>query len=366
MEESQSVTLRARNSYLDFVKGVAILLVLWGHCIQYGMAGAGDFFENPLFKIIYSFHMPLFMIVSGYLFFYSLRNKTLIKTVWSRVCSLGMPILVWGCFPRLISAIISFSRGNEKVYMSNIIKIAYEVTIRGCTSFWFLWSVLLISIIVAFGEKVIRSYWRGLYLLSVIVVILILPGRENNLFMYPYFLFGFYSHDLLGKIKFKYRLMNFCKLFCMALFVILIFFYTEDCYIYTTGLWIEQVESVSCKQIGIDLYRYIIGFAGSIAVLIFLTKIYRWNRMQKVWQYVERLGKMSLQIYILQHYVVENLEANTIISIVKYLGMNPFARNLIVYDLILTPIAAIVNAVLIEKIILSLQRIKVSTILFGR
>ena len=56
--------------YIDFVKGIAIFLMLWGHCIQFCAVGDFDFFENWVFKLIYSFHMPLFMLVSGYLFFY--------------------------------------------------------------------------------------------------------------------------------------------------------------------------------------------------------------------------------------------------------------------------------------------------------
>ena len=62
----------SRNNFIDIIKGVAIFLMLWGHVIQYCVAKTNiDFYENWVFKFIYSFHMPLFMLVSGYLFFYS-------------------------------------------------------------------------------------------------------------------------------------------------------------------------------------------------------------------------------------------------------------------------------------------------------
>lgn len=61
-----------RSAYLDFVKGIAIVLVELGHCIQYGSGQAVintvSFFEDKLFRLIYSFHMPLFVLVSGYVF----------------------------------------------------------------------------------------------------------------------------------------------------------------------------------------------------------------------------------------------------------------------------------------------------------
>lgn len=50
----------------DIIKLFAIFLVLWGHCMQslYPVIGCGR--NKPVFLYIYSFHMPLFMMVSGY------------------------------------------------------------------------------------------------------------------------------------------------------------------------------------------------------------------------------------------------------------------------------------------------------------
>ena len=44
----------SRNSYLDVVKGLGILLVVTGHAIQYGMGSGYDGFWNlPMFKFIW-------------------------------------------------------------------------------------------------------------------------------------------------------------------------------------------------------------------------------------------------------------------------------------------------------------------------
>lgn len=68
-------SINKRNDYIDFVKSVAIILVVIGHCIQ---CGSGSlyfeeqlYFDNILFRVIYSFHMPLFMLLSGFLFGYT-------------------------------------------------------------------------------------------------------------------------------------------------------------------------------------------------------------------------------------------------------------------------------------------------------
>ena len=68
---------KQRNLYLDIMKGISIFLVLLGHSIQYGSkisyVGSRLFFNDPVFKLIYSFHMPLFALLSGYLFFYTIE-----------------------------------------------------------------------------------------------------------------------------------------------------------------------------------------------------------------------------------------------------------------------------------------------------
>lgn len=46
-----------RNTTLDVMKGIAILLVVLGHAIQKNVL---NFEYNILFSFIYSFHMPMF------------------------------------------------------------------------------------------------------------------------------------------------------------------------------------------------------------------------------------------------------------------------------------------------------------------
>lgn len=63
---------RNRISYIDQLKGIAIFLVVLGHVIEHN---AGR--DNFLWTLIYSFHMPLFMFVSGYLAYVTFRLERL-------------------------------------------------------------------------------------------------------------------------------------------------------------------------------------------------------------------------------------------------------------------------------------------------
>lgn len=58
--------VKERLLWADSLKGWLILLVILGHAIQSVLRV--DCYSNHLWNIIYSFHMPAFMAVSGWLF----------------------------------------------------------------------------------------------------------------------------------------------------------------------------------------------------------------------------------------------------------------------------------------------------------
>ena len=53
---------------LDGAKGALIFLVVLGHTLQFAVMGRhGDPLDDALFTAIYSFHMPAFMALAGWL-----------------------------------------------------------------------------------------------------------------------------------------------------------------------------------------------------------------------------------------------------------------------------------------------------------
>lgn len=51
-----------RIEYVDILRGFAIFLVTFGHIME-----RSGYHESPLFAFIYSFHMPLFFCISGFI-----------------------------------------------------------------------------------------------------------------------------------------------------------------------------------------------------------------------------------------------------------------------------------------------------------
>lgn len=88
----------------DYLKGIAIFLVVWCHCIQYIF---GETFDNTFYSIIYSFHMPLFMIISGYLSSKK-TDDSIITLAVAKFRRLIIPNISWGSIVLIASAILTF------------------------------------------------------------------------------------------------------------------------------------------------------------------------------------------------------------------------------------------------------------------
>lgn len=81
-----------RDESFDFIKGFLIFLVVWGHVIQYFYNG--NFLESSIYIWIYSFHMPLFILISGY-FALGTINKSTKECIHTRMQRLLVPAIIW-------------------------------------------------------------------------------------------------------------------------------------------------------------------------------------------------------------------------------------------------------------------------------
>lgn len=86
-----------RINYIDYMRGIAIILVVMGHLIQFN----GFPTSNPVFEFIYSFHMPLFFAISGYI----TQRVTSIETIYEyftylkkKFLSIILPLITWSLF----------------------------------------------------------------------------------------------------------------------------------------------------------------------------------------------------------------------------------------------------------------------------
>lgn len=90
-----------RKIYIDIAKGIAIMLVVVGHLVQNNLTGST---AKALFDFIYSFHMPLFMFLSGYVASLSIERNLADKTQFlaKKARCLLLPFVSWGGINMLV------------------------------------------------------------------------------------------------------------------------------------------------------------------------------------------------------------------------------------------------------------------------
>lgn len=150
---------KERNPYLDILKAITIIFVIIGHSIQYGSGleylTYGGFLYNRVFVFIYSFHMPLFMLISGYLFAISSKEKTFKQSLFAKIKQLIIPLLCWSVITLIVECIkIPLGVSTHTFGFIWIFQTLLSSFIGGP---WFLWSLWWCSLIIIIGKKIFKD-----------------------------------------------------------------------------------------------------------------------------------------------------------------------------------------------------------------
>lgn len=158
--------MKGRNTVIDIMKGIGIILMVVGH------AGCPTF----LYKFIYTFHMPLFFMISGWLI--SGNKPNLIK----RLKALYWPFLFWG----LISLIMQYPLYKLGIYSESYNQHEFLIHLLKIVSFaqsepitrplWFLKSLFFSFMFVSFIVWKITKSRRMYFITGSICFLLLYVG----------------------------------------------------------------------------------------------------------------------------------------------------------------------------------------------
>lgn len=295
---------KKRNELIDIFKGVAIILVVIGHCIQYGSGYNFKnellFFNNFIFKFIYSFHMPFFMLISGYLFYNSDLKKTVFEVIISKIKQILIPIISFSTIIFIIDLCL------ENVVYNRIINFVISYIKYCFNNLWFLWSILFLTI----GFKVLntilnklkfKDWLKNITYCLIWLLLLIIPdvfGIQMHKFMYPYFIIGY----MFNKYKYEFNIKNSIELIILVVIYILLYSqFSYDTYIYNSGyaIWNRSI----LQMLYIDIHRFLIGLVGSILCIKIISWIYKNIKTKKIYFILSNLGKKSLGIYAISNII---------------------------------------------------------------
>ncbi len=284
--------IKQRDEYWDVAKGVLILLVVLGHVIQYGVEG--NVWRNPVFRSICSFHMPLFMVISGYFSWNGVHRNAL--WLLSRVGQLVLPmvsfmlILAFADVARVaptgdVDAMVSTFMGRMRPplwYLCVLLECSVLGWVMFRSSHWgwrCLWVVLPMFLAVMF------PYMAG-WLYGSAVPGNMLSGAGFFGFMWPFFLMGLYL---------RWRGVNRTSIphtwaLCLPLALLCCYHFRAEHYVYVTPFTSEVRTWLP------SLFRFVAGGVGSLAMLYVLKLAFPLLRRQK---WLLKLGVATMAIYIL-------------------------------------------------------------------
>lgn len=323
-----------RNVYLDIVKYVAIFLVIWGHVVQQSLApGVVPVKADGIYRFIYSFHMPLFMGISGYFFGKSIQKVKgpLIyakKKLKKRVLGLVVPMLAFG----FLKFIVTIGWGGHPGWLS---------ILRGAVDIWFLGVVLINTLIVlgmaSFCNGVFKHDWKYFLFGIIFTVISKMEYGFNGPFMYVFFVAGYCIAVYMKHTQIT-KLVHYWKVALLGFLIVY--------WIYNNLPWpLGSIDSgwrsfTPMHVITIALLRLILGFLGSYLTLIAVYFILPYVRNLWIFREACQAGRYTLDIYLIQILLVEMIWGPWYRNLVDKMGINYILQNGVLFEIALTLLIA--------------------------
>lgn len=274
-----------------------IILVLVGHSIQFGLGNvyysSGAYFDNFVYRAIYSFHMPAFMAISGYFWGMKLNKSCTIQTLIDKIKKLILPIFSWATIVTLITFV------TQRI---NIVGCIKNEIVNFVFGLWFMWALIFCSILT-FGVKKVSGKICSPAIVVVIALFLITPDILNfhlYKFVFPFFVMGGGIAEGTLSIKSRPKNITMSLLILGSCFwIISLLEYSRKCYIYNSGITLLG-KSDRWMQLLIDIYRWGIAYIACAVLGLILWKLSKRTdkTISTVVSIVAEIGQRSLYIYI--------------------------------------------------------------------
>lgn len=302
-----------RDAFLDIAKGLAIILVVLGHVIQ---GSAQNFDEIIGFRVIYSFHMPLFVFLSGAVAAIAFKPERVEQGL--KASLLLAKSKIFKAAIRLLLPFISWCVLNQLIYhqSSDVLSALILAFRRPDTALWFLLAIFYCIILTCIFDVLFSVFYliyqkmglntiaaglsSGRIQILVMIVLWLLikehaPRGAGVSLLRPYFLYyllgiGFYRYLYPNMTTWKY-------LVCYGLFLALIPFWSRT----ATNNFIDPMDLTFISTKFLYFYAGLVAISGTFVLL----SIAKWISLSKksVGQnFLILCGKLSLGIYAIHYF----------------------------------------------------------------
>ncbi|MCR4674958.1 MAG: acyltransferase family protein [Lachnospiraceae bacterium] len=283
--------MRGRIAWVDTAKGIGILLVFMGHLVEESWPGMWA----------YSFHLPLFFFLSGFLFSTKVSFKEFVS---KKAKSILLPYITMGLVICFFDALWKHSLSTLSVkpaFLPQFIKnLFYFVIQNRFATLWYLAVLFWINLMMYLIVKIIKKTWLGLF---VVVVLLLfgssyysrggvsLPWNVDTVLMaLPFFYAGylFQIYPVLQKPFVSKKIKDLVLAVMLYFISVELLRYNEE----KTGFGLEMYNN----EYGVLPVTYLCAFAGILLTIIVSNHISLRG--------LTYIGKNSLVFFLLHQAVV--------------------------------------------------------------
>jgi acyltransferase len=270
-----------RDNSIDIAKGLGVFLVIWGHLNT----------PTPYLNI-YSFHMPLFFLLSGIFHKQQISFSNLIQT---RSRSLLLPYVFFSFFSYLfylVWALLFTGLGTFDFY--SIYKIvSYKDAVS--VPLWFFISLFQVTIIYYILKKSVKKSWALLLITLLISVFSYCISQLDLSYFYNFFHFFssfsmlfFYALGCEVFKDFRARIVPNTNVFKVLLFIGILLFFE---YVNTFSKVIDVALNIFESSFIVYMLAAISGIYGLWLISVIINKLYF---VEKFWSFI---GKNSMGIF---------------------------------------------------------------------
>ena len=171
----QQLQTAKRDLVIDYAKGLAIILVVIGHWNP----DDAPIWWHQINKIIYTFHMPLFMMASGFLYIATLRSQSYFQFLLKKARRLMLPYISTSI---IIITIKLLMQGNA--YVEHPVTYFSYLEILWSPSagyfLWFIWALWWMFVIIPF----FKTKQSRLALFVVALILAYIPLSATQIFCF--------------------------------------------------------------------------------------------------------------------------------------------------------------------------------------
>ncbi|ARJ52025.1 acyltransferase family protein [Staphylococcus lutrae] len=268
---------KKRDAFFDNARAILIFLVVFGHLIRPYVDTHPAI--NALYLLIYSFHMPTFLFISGY-FAHHVGRAGYIEKVGKKL--LG-PYLIFFAF---FSVYYFVSGKNSSLDLDPFDPVF---------ALWFLLTLFFFNVII-----VIVRQFKPIYVLPIAILVAVLAGFSTNvngymswsrtLVFFPVFYIGYIIDTRLNHYVQLRRFMPISVLILIGFFILYLFHPIDADWLLASSPY-KQVEGI--ELIYSPLKRL------CLYVIIFMTMGAFLNLVPRTHHYFTYIGSRTMYVYLL-------------------------------------------------------------------